>query len=225
MITLKHKTLALTAAALAGLLWTAPAVRANSIEVDSVATSLSLGVWDYAYTMRLTAGNSISATNPNGSSLFIFYDLAGLTGPKASVDSGTVPASSWAIFIEATSGLWSNNQSSIVSQGGTAVETDLPTALNVRFQYTGPDFAAGASNSQINIVHLYSTLPPGLYGQFAARWIGDSGNTQVNTQSPITPNDSGGGVGLPTPLPASLWMSLASIVGLAIFGRSRRRAR
>jgi len=206
---------------LATLLAGSGAASANSIEISGVTTNFNGAAWDYAYNMTLTANNSVSATNPNGSSQFIFYDLTGLTG--ASFTSGTTPSSSWQVLQENTSGAWAGNVSSIVSQGGTAVEPDLPNLVNVRFQYTGPDFSAGASNSNIGTAHLLSTQAPGLFGNFAARWVDANSRTQVNTQSPIMPVPPGG-AGNPVPLPSAVWMGLSSMAGLAILARARRRS-
>lgn len=220
----KLHIVALLTAVFAGVLLSASAARANSIEVGSVTTTLNNGLWDYAYAMTLTANNSISSTNPNGTSMFIFYDVNGLTSVQASFISGTTPASDWNIVFESTSGNWANDQSTITAQGGSAVENDLADSMNVRFQYTGLPFASGTSDSAIGTAHLFSTLPPGLYGQFAARWVGINGNTQINSQSPLMPVP-GGGAGIPTPLPSAAWMGVFSVAGLALFARARRRAR
>lgn len=224
MLKKKLRTVALLTAGLAAALLGAPAARANSIEVGSVTTTLTAGVWDYAYSMSLSANNSISATNPDGSSMFIFYDVYGLAGVQASFISGTTATSDWNIVFENTSGNWANGQSTITAQGGSAVENDLAAYPNVRFQYVGAPFASGTSDSSIGTAHLFSTLPPGLYGQFAARWVGITGNTQINTQSPLMPVVGVGAVN-PTPLPSAAWMGVGSIVGLAFFARARRRAR
>jgi hypothetical protein len=205
--------------ALAAIVAGTGAASANSIEIEGVTTTFNGSSWDYAYNMSLTANNSVSATNPNGSSQFIFYDLTGMTG--ASFTSGTTPSSSWQIFQENTSGAWANNVSSIVSQGGTAVEPDLPNLVNVRFQYVGPDFSAGANNSAIGTAHLLSTQAPGLFGNFAARWVDANSRTQVNTQSPQMPVPP---AGASVPLPSAVWMGLSSLAGLAVVARARRRS-
>ena len=80
-----------------------------------------------------------------------------------------------------------------------------------------------ATDSAIGIAHIYSTGAPGLYGQYAARWIGLTGNTEINSQSPLMPVPTAGVAS--TPLPSALWMGVTSIVGMAFFARSRRRAR
>ena len=213
----KFKTVALLTAALAGLLATASVTEAKSIQISGVTTTQTAGVWDYAYSMSLTGNNSLSATNPNGSSLFIFYDAYGLTGAQASFTAGTTAASDWNIVIENTSGSWTGGLSSIIAQGGTNVANDLAGVPNVRFQYVGSGLAP-ATDSALGIAHIYSTGAPGLYGQYAARWTGLTGSTQVNSQSPLMPMNS-------VPLPAAVWMGLSSMIGLAFFARARRRAR
>ena len=223
MLTTKLKTAAVLTAALVGVLVGAPVTKANSIEVTGVTTTLTNGVWDYAYSMALTAGNGISSTNVNGTSEFVFYDVTGLTGTQASFASGTTATTDWHIVIQPTSGTWSNGLSSIVSQGGTAVETDLQSVPNVEFHYTGTGLTASGSNSALGTANIYSTQAPGLYGQFAARWVGDSGNTQINSQSVLLPTAGSGG-GQAVPLPSALWMGAPLMVGLAFFARSRRRA-
>jgi len=220
MLSTKLKTVAVLAAGLASVLLSASVGKANSIEVGGVTTTLTAGVWDYAYSMVLSPDNSISATNPNGNSLFVFYDVIGLTGAKASFVAGTTSVSDWNIFVEPTSGNWSAGLSSIVSQGGTAVENDLAGTPNVRYQYVGRGLASGDTVSEIGTAHLYSTGAPGLYGQFAARWIGISGNTQVNTQTPLMPVASSGAP-QSVPLPAAVWMGV-SMIAVGFFARVRR---
>lgn len=219
MLNRKLKTVALLMASLVGALASASVASAHSIQISGVTTTLTNGVWDYAYSMSLTANNALTASNPNGNSLFIFYDVYGLTGTQASFTAGTTAASDWNVVEENTSGSWTAGLSSIVSQGGTNVANDLADVPNVRFQYVGTGFAP-TGTSAIGTAHLYSTGAPGLYGQFAARWVGltDQGSTQtqVNSQSPIMPTNS-------VPLPASLWMGLSSLAGMALFAHARRR--
>ena len=222
MLNTRLKPAAILTAALAGLLFGAPLTRANSIEVTGVTTTLTNGVWDYAYSMTLSAGNAISATNPNGSSLFIFYDVNGLTGAQASFAAGTTAVADWTPVIENTSGVWANNLSSLIAQGGTAVENDLPDVPNVRFQYVGSPLEAGTTSSALGTANIYSTQAPGLYGQFAARWVGNSDNTQINSQSVLLP--AGGAGASAVPLPSAIWMGGSMMAGLAVFARARRRA-
>ena len=217
MFTTKLKTMAVLAAGLASVLLSASVVKANSIQISGVTTTVSAGVWDYAYSMSLTNNNGLSATNPNGNSLFVFYDLVGLTGVKASFTTGTTPASDWSIVFESTSGSWTANLSSIISEGGTNVANDLASAPNVRFQYVGSEFTA-VGDSAIGTAHIYSTNAPGLYGQYAARWIGESGRTDVNSQSPEMP------VASSVPLPSAAWMGGGLLTGLWLFARVRRHA-
>jgi len=212
----KFKTMALLTAALVGVLASASVTQANSIQISSVTTTLTAGVWDYAYSMSLTGSNGLTASNPNGNSLFIFYDVYGLTGTP-SFTAGTTAATDWNVVVENTSGAWLSGQSSLVSQGGTNVANDLASVPNVRFQYVGAGFTP-TSTSAIGTAHIYSTGAPGLYGQYAARWIGVTGNTEVNSQSPLMPTNS-------VPLPAAMWMGLSSMIGLALFARARRQAR
>ena len=209
--------MAVLAAGLASVLLSASVVKANSIQISGVTTTVSAGVWDYAYSMSLTANNGLSATNPNGNSLFVFYDLAGLTGVQASFTAGTTSVADWQIVVEPTSGSWTANLSSIIAQGGTNVANDLPNVPNVRFQYVGSGFTP-TSTSAIGTAHIYSTNAPGLYGQYAARWIGATGNTQVNSQSEIMPQGS------TVPLPSAAWMGGGLLTGLWLFGCVRRRA-
>ena len=196
--------------------------RGASIEIDAVTTTFNGTTWDYAYSMILTENNSLSATNPNGTSLFVFYDLTGLA--SASFTGGTTPASDWNVIQENTTGEWAGGISRIVSQGGTAVENDSATAINVRFQYVGAGFSAGPTNSAIGTAHLISSAPPGLYGQYAARWVDANSNTQVNTQSPLMPVAPGGAGPNVIPLPSALGMGLSSLIGLLLLARLRRHA-
>ena len=212
----KLATVAVLTAALVGVLASASVTKANSIQISGVSTTLTAGVWDYAYSMSLTANNGLSAINPNGTSLFIFYDVYGLTGTQASFTAGTTAATDWNIVVENTSGSWVPSLSSIISQGGTNVANDLATVPNVRFQYVGTGFTP-TSDSALGTAHLYSTGAPGLYGQYAARWVGRTGNTEVNSQSPLMPMNT-------VPLPAAVWMGLSSMIGLAFFARARRHA-
>jgi len=212
----KLKYVGLLTAALAGVLAGSPAANADSIQISGVTTTLNAGVWDYAYSMSLTANNGLSATNPNGSSQFIFYDVYGLTGPKATFTAGTTATADWNIAFENTSGSWAAGLSSVISQGGTNVANDLANVPNVRYQYVGAGFTP-TSTSAIGTAHLFSTNAPGLYGQYAARWIGAVGNTEVNSQSPLMPAAS-------VPVPAAAWTGLSMLAGLAVFYRARRRA-
>jgi hypothetical protein len=210
------KTIALISASIIGVLAFASITKANSIQISGVTTTLNAGVWDYAYSMSLTANNGLSATNSNGSSLFVFYDVYGLTGAKASFSAGTTPATDWNVVIENKTGVWNAGLSSLVSQGGTNVANDLADVPNARFQYVGSGLTA-TETSAIGTAHLFSTNAPGLYGQYAARWIGLSGNTQVNSQSPLMPATS-------VPVPSAVWMGTSMLVGLGFFYRARRRA-
>ena len=223
MFCTKLKTVSMLAAGLASVLLSASVVKANSIQISGVTTTLNAGVWDYAYSMSLTANNGISATNANGNSLFIFYDVYGLTGAKASFTAGATSTADWLTFVEPTSGSWAAGLSSVISQGGTNVANDLANVPNVRFQYVGSDYTP-TSTSAIGTAHLYSTNAPGLYGQYAARWIGLSGNTEVNSQSPLMPAPTSG-EGQSVPLPSAAWMGVGMIAGLGFFARARRRAR
>jgi hypothetical protein len=216
----KLRTVALLTAALAGVLASASVTKANSIQISGVTTTLTAGVWDYAYSMSLTANNGLSATNPNGTSMFVFYDVNGLTGPQASFTAGTTASTDWNIVVENTSGSWAGGLSSIIAQGGTNVANDSASIPNVRYQYVGAGFTP-ITTSAIGTAHLYSTGAPGLYGQYAARWVGATGNTQVNSQSPLMPLPAGTTV----PLPAAVWMGMSSLLGMAFFARARRRAR
>jgi len=212
----KLKYAGLLTAALAGVLASAPAATAESIQIAGVTTTLNNGVWTYAYSMSLTADNSLSATNSNGNSLFVFYDVYGLTGTQASFTAGATAASDWSIAVEDTSGSWAAGLSSLIAQGGTNVANDLADVPNVRFQYTGEGFES-ASTAAIGTANLYSTNAPGLYGQYAARWVGLSGNTEVNSQSPLMPTHA-------VPVPAAAWMGLSMLAGLGFMYRARRRA-
>jgi len=212
----KLKYVGLLTAALVGVLASAPAAKANSIQISGVSTTLNAGVWTYAYSMSLTANNGLSATNPNGTSAFIFYDVYGLTGAGASFTAGTTASTDWNIAFENTSGSWAAGLSSLVSQGGTNVANDLASVPNVRFQYAGAGFTP-TSTSAIGTANIYSTNAPGLYGQYAARWEGLSGNTQVNSQSPLMPAAA-------VPVPAAAWPGLCMLAGLGLLYRARRRA-
>jgi hypothetical protein len=221
MWTEKLKVAAVLAATLTGIWGGVPHARAASIEISGINTTQSNGVWDYAYSMTLGANNSLTANDTNGASQFTFFDVNGLTGSKASFKAGTTAATDWNVVVENTTGAWANNQSSTVSQGGTLVSPDLSLVPNVRFQYVGAGFSAGANPSAIGTAHLYSTNAPGLFGHFAARYVGLLGQTQVNSDSPTLPgNDSMQSV----PLPQALWMGLVSIAGLGILNRVRRRS-
>jgi len=211
----KLKTLAVLTAALAGMLASTSVTKANSIQISGVTTTLTAGVYDYAYSMSLTGNNGLSATNPNGNSLFVFYDVNGLTGSKASFTAGTTAVTDWQVVVEPFTSSWAGNLSSIVSQGGTNEANDLASIPNVRFQYVGADFSP-TTTSAIGTAHLFSTGAPGLYGQYAARWIGLTGNTEVNSQSPLMPGSTS------VPLPSAVWMG-GSLLGLAFFARARRR--
>jgi hypothetical protein len=211
----KFRTVALLTAALTGVLAGASVSEANSIEISGVTTTLNAGVWTYAYSMSLTANNSLSASNPNGSSEFIFYDVYGLTGAKASFTAGTTAATDWNIAIENTSGSWASGLSSVVSQGGTNVATDLANIPNVHYQYVGTGFTP-TSTSALGTANIYSTNAPGLYGEYAARWVDFAGNTQVNSQSPLMPSTA-------IPVPKAAWMGLSVLVGLGFIYRARRR--
>jgi hypothetical protein len=213
----KLKYVGLLTAALAGVLASTPAAKANSIQISGVTTTLNAGVWTYAYSMSLTADNGLSATNPNGTSQFIFYDVYGLTGAKASFTAGTTAATDWNIVVENTSGSWAAGQSSLVSQGGTNVANDLANVPNVDFKYVGSGYTP-TTTSAIGIANIYSTNAPGLYGQYAARWIGLSGNTEVNSQSPLMPSPTAA-----VPVPAAAWSGLSLLAGLGFFYRARRR--
>ena len=212
----KIKTAALLAASLAGVLGFASATKANSIQISGVTTSNNGGVWTYSYAMSLTANNSLSATNPNGSSQFIFYDVYGLTAPKASFTAGTTAATDWSIVVENTTDVWALGKSSVVSQGGTNVANDLANVPNVRYQYVGSGFAP-TTTSAIGTANIYSANAPGLYGQYAARWVGLTGNTEVNSQSPLMPAAS-------VPVPAAAWTGLSLLAGLGFVYGARRRA-
>src|ERR1041384_2980371 len=113
----KLKAACLLTASVVGAFAGVSATRANSIEVGSVTTTLNAGVWDYAYTMVLSANNSLSLTNPFGSSLFEFFDASGLTGTKASFTSGSTPSADWHVIVENTWVNWTAGQSTILSQG------------------------------------------------------------------------------------------------------------
>ena len=225
MSSINRKTVALLAASLVGTCMWVSVSRANSIEVSAVTTTQTAGVWDFAYTMSLTADNTLSATNPMGTSLFVFYDILGLTGARASFTAGTTASSDWSVVIENTSGVWSGGQSQIVSQGGTALEYDLASVPNVRFQYVGGDFASIGTNADIGTAHIYSTLGPSLVqGQYAARWIGNSaGETQINSQSVLIPGEAV--VASSVPLPAAAWEGLSVMLGLGFAARARRLVR
>jgi hypothetical protein len=212
----KIKTIALLSASLVGVFAFAAVTKANSIQISGVTTTLSAGVWDYAYSMSLTANNGLSATNPNGSSMFVFYDINGLTAPNATFTAGTTAAADWNIVVENKSGAWNSGLSSLVSQGGTNVANDLEFVPNVRFQYVGSGLTA-TETSAIGTAHLYSTNAPGLFGQYAARWIGLTGNTEVNSQSPVMPATA-------VPVPAAAWMGMSMLAGLGFVYRARRRA-
>jgi hypothetical protein len=121
--------------------------------------------------------------------------------------------------VEKTSNSWASDQSSTVSQGGTLMTPDLATVPNVRFQYVGAGFSSGATSSAIGTAHLFSTNVPGLFGHYAARYVGLNGQTEVNSDSPTMPSGSAQVV----PLPAALWMGLVSMLGLGILNRVRRR--
>ena len=201
--------------ALAGVLAIAPAAKANSIQISGVTTTLNAGVWTYAYSMSLTAGNSLSATDPNGSSEFIFYDVYGLTGPQATFAAGTTAVSDWNIAVENTSGTWAAGLSSLVSQGGTNVANDLANVPNVRYQYVGRRLCAHRHLRHRHGRYLFDQCA-GLYGQYAARWIGIDGNTQVNSESPLQPGPTTAAV----PVPAAAWTGLSMLAGLGFFYRA-----
>jgi hypothetical protein len=220
MWTEKLRVAAILAATLTGIWGGGPTSRAASIEISGITTSQTNGVWDFAYSMTLGANNSLTANDTNGASEFTFFDVNGLTGGKASFTAGTTATGDWKIVVEDTSGAWANNQSSTVSQGGTLVTPDLTTVPNVRFQYAGAGFNSGANPSAIGTAHLFSTNAPGLFGHYAARYVGLLGQTEVNSDSPTMPGN--GSVQL-VPLPEALWMGLVSIAGLGILNRVRRR--
>lgn len=220
MWTEKLRVAAILAATLTGIWGGELTSRAASIEISGFTTTQSNGVWDYAFSMTLGTNNSLTANDTNGASQFTFFDINGLTGNKASFTAGTTATRDWNIVVENTTGTWANNQSSTVSQRGTLVTPDLSTVPNVRFQYAGPGFSSGANPSALGTVHLFSTNAPGLFGHFAARYVGLLGQTQVNSDSPTVP---GTGTLQSVPLPQALWMGLWSIAGLGILNRVRRR--
>jgi len=201
---------------------TSMAARANSIEITGVNVVPIAGGFDYQYTMSLTAGNAISASNPNGNSMFVFYDLNGLFGTQASFTSGTTPSSAWSVNVEPTSGTWSNGFSTITSQAGNVQLADSAALPNVRFQYTGVDFAAVGLVSIIGTAHITSTQGPVGFAKYAARWIDTSSSqTQINTDTPSAPGAVG--AALAAPLPSAAWMGLSSIACLGVFAARRRR--
>jgi len=216
------KIKALLTLSIASILAATSMARANSIEITGFSVTNTAGVFDYSYTMSLTAGNAISATNPNGNSMFVFYDLNGLTGAQATFTGGTTPSSAWSVNIENTSGVWSGGLSTIVSQAGNVQVTDSASLPNIRFQYTGPDFPAVGLVSILGTAHIISTQAPAGFAKYAARWIDtNSGLTQINTDTPQAPGASGAGPS--TPLPSSAAMSSLALGGLAMFAFNRRR--
>jgi hypothetical protein len=212
----KINTIALLSASVAGVFAFASVTKANSIQVSGVTTTLNDGVWDTAYTMSLRANHGVSATKLNGSSLLFSYDVYGLTGTQASFTAGTTAVSDWNVVVENTSGALAGGLKSLVSQGGTNVSNDLNNVPKARFLNAGTGLTATAT-SAIGTGHLYSTHAPGLYGQYAARWIGLTGNTEVNSQSPLMPASA-------VPVPTAAWMGVSMLVGLGFFYRARRRA-
>src|SRR4051812_24420850 len=119
----------------AGILAATSMARANSIEITGFTVTPISGGFDYQYTMSLTAGNAISATNPNGTSMFVFYDVNALFGTKASFTAGTTPSNAWNVVFENTTANWTNangGTSIITSQGAGAVISDSDQLTNVR---------------------------------------------------------------------------------------------
>lgn len=219
MWTERLRTAALIAVAAACVWGGSSTARAASIGITGITTTQNNGVWDYAYSMTLGASNSLTADNTNGASQFAFYDVNGLAGAQASFTAGATATTDWGITVESTSGSWANGQSSTVAQGGTLVTPDLASIPNVRFQYVGEGYSSGATSSVIGTAHLYSTNAPGLYGHYAARYVGLLGKTEVNSDTPTLP---GPGAVQSVPLPSAVWMGLVSILGFGLFSRVRR---
>ena len=222
---MRIKSLGLLAAAVAGLLLSVSAAKANTIQSIQTSSGTLGSNFVYNFSIQITPNNGLSGTvDPNQSGLVILDFPGAISATLSKSGSDVTNTSDWGVGVATGGGLAGSGQAllntswvpSTFTMGGFlggASFTDSATVNNIVLVYSGAGLAVvGAQTSLIHLQVISSTLL-----NTTLQSVSRNTTTSVANEVDSFP------VAVSVPVPAAAWAGLSMLAGLGVLGVLRKR--